>query len=967
MTTTRGLLSRMDSHGIQAAGGRAELAAGARLLLATLASAPLLAFMGASLTTVPPAAAQSPIPPLTELVAAPGGAPGSVELRWQTPLFEPDSAGGARVECSYDFRYGSAYITEQGFASCPALSVDPSAVVWVGLLDVHLDLNVMAVSSNTWPAYTVSWDHALLRAWLYVGSNSPVLYSAVGKGLRDEAIKFTITKDANPQWSISRTVYTDDYGYAEWQTDDICDNPSGEWFTFKAKWDQHAVELRNGMVVQAAEGAEDSYRMLLYDDTDVVSVPNNMDEGGGELAWDEDSWVTAFFPAHAVEEDCEIAYSEPMSIPPPQGMLPGVPGAMVAFEISKSTGPELLLPVQIQVQYPPEKLMEYGGVAECALEAYRYVEGRGVWVHIPQRCGINRADHAVTFETMTLGLFAIAGETDGDHDGGGDLQELAWGTSPELADTDDDGLLDGDELWWSGGDPSDPLTVHGSDQQGSGEGLVSQPQYWIAGRIVAGRAASPISTCAYIGPPIDVSYSDDWYGPPLWKSDSAWGDFDGDGDLDLAICGESGGVPITQTYENTLSGLTLRQSLTGVQNESSGGLAWGDYDRDGDLDLAVAGMGSTQPFAGIYENDGAGNLTLDAAQSLTAVAYASLAWADFDEDLDADLFVMGHDGTQASAILYRNDPPGTLAPDTVSVLSGLYAGSADWGDLDNDGDLDLLTTGGDGTQRRTIFYKNHPTGKLTADGSHGLPAVSLSDAAWGDIDRDGDADLAFTGEESVQGRYARVYRNDKGTLTQLANMPGIYRSSCALGDMDLDGDMDVAFCGYDGGGLMTYLFENGEEGFDLFPLEFPGVREGSMQFVDVDLDGDLDFFLTGADWGSGYSVLYRHEGIAAGVDAGPGVPARPAKARVWVMAPGLAGGEVALRYSLAGDGPVRLAVYDVAGRCVRTLVEGPVAGGVHEAVWDGRLASGADAGAGVFFYRLEGDGRVAGGRLVSVR
>ncbi len=953
MTTPRSFFPRFAARRMLAACPRA-----------VLVGVPLVALAGAFLVDAESVGAQAAIPPLTELIATEGTAPGSVDLRWQTPLFEPDSVGGSRVECAYDFRYSGSCLTEQNFAAgLPVMGGIPD-VAWVGLLDVHVDLNVSAENDAGHPVYTVTWDRPYLRAWLYVGAEVPWRQGAVGKGLKDEAIKFTITKDSNPQWSIGTTVYTDRYGYAEWKPGDICDNTAGEWFTFKAKWDQHAVELRNGAVVQAAEGAEDTYRMILYDDTDVVVPPNNMDEGGGELAWDQSSWITAFFPANSTDEDTEIACSEPLSLPPPDGMPPGVPGAMVAFEITKSNGPQLMQPVEIRVQYPPEKLLEYGGVAECALEAYRYEAGRGVWVQIPERRGINRVDHAITFATSMLGLFAIAGETDGDLDGGGDLQELEWGTSPALADTDDDGLLDGDELWWSGGDPSDPLKVHGSDQQGLGEGLESLPCCWIAGRVSGGRAVSPVSTCAYIGPPIEVSYSDVWYGPPLWKSDSAWGDFDGDGDLDLAICGESEGVPITETYENTRSSLVLRQSLTGVQNEGSGGLAWGDYDRDGDLDLAVAGMSVSQRFAGIYENDGAGNLTLDASQSLTAVGFASLAWADFDEDLDADLFVMGYDGAQASAILYRNDPPGTLTPDTVSVLTGLYAGSADWGDFDNDGDLDLLTTGSDGAQRWTIVYKNHPVGKLTADGSHGLPAVSLSDAAWGDIDRDGDVDLVLTGEESAQARYARVYRNDKGTLIALADLLTLYRSSCALGDVDLDGDLDVAFCGYDGSSLMTYVFENGEEGFELLPLDFPGVREGSLQFVDADLDGDCDLFLTGADWGGGHAVLYRHGGLAAGVGSGP---AGQAEAPVWVMAPGLSGREVALRYRLAGDGPVRLAVYDAAGRCLTTLVEGKAEAGIHEVVWDGRTAAGAEAGAGVFFYRLTGDGRVAGNRIVRVR
>ncbi len=906
-------------------------------------------------------AAQAAIPPLTDLFATPGEAPQSIELRWQTPLFEP---GGAirELDCEYDFRYGAAYLTAQNFESSPALNASLPDVVWAGLLDVGLDFSVQAANNNTFPIYTVYWDQAYLRAWLYVGRDSPFIYGSVGAGLPNEAIKFTITKDSNPSWSMTNTVYTDRNGYAEWQTGDICDNAAGEWFTFKAKWDQHAVNLRNGMVVQSTQSAEETVRMILYDDTDVILPPNTTGPGGGELASTiQDYQIFAYFPAHATEEDCTIAFAEPLAIPPPAGMLPGVPGAMLAFEIAKSTGPQLLRPVEVRVQYPASRLMQYGGVAECALEAYRYEEGRGAWVLIPERIGINRADHSVTFTTTMLGLFAIAGESDADLDGGGDLQELGWGTAPGLADTDEDGLNDGVELWWSGGNPNDSTIVHGADQHGVGVGLAPQPHYWIAGRIVSDRAVSPISACAYVGPPIAVTYAEAWSGPPLFRSDAAWGDFDGDGDPDLAICGESGGAPITCTYENTGTNLDLRQMLSGVQNEGSGALAWGDCDADGDLDLAVAGMGATQRFAGIYQNDGAGNLTLDAEQTLVAVSYASLAWADFDEDLDADLLLMGYDGTQALTVLYRNHPPGTLTPDTLNTLIGLFAGSADWGDYDNDGDLDLLLTGSDGSQRRTLFYRNHPAGWLASDGDHGLPGVAFSDAAWGDLDGDGDVDLAFTGESTPALRCARIYRTEQGTLTQIADLAGIYRSSCALGDVDLDGDLDAAFCGYDGSGLMTGVYENTGGGFVAFPLSLPGVREGSLQLVDVDLDGDRDFFLTGADWGNGYALLYRHGGIVSSVAP------QPNDRRIWIATPNPVRGSATFSYRVPVPGRVWLGLYDVGGRCVRTLVDRSTAAGVHSVIWDGRTSGGRDAGAGVFFYRLEVEDCRTGGTLVRVR
>ena len=352
----------------------------------------------------------------------------------------------------------------------------------------------------------------------------------------------------------------------------------------------------------------------------------------------------------------------------------------------------------------------------------------------------------------------------------------------------------------------------------------------------------------------------------VWKSDSAWGDFDGDGDLDLVIAGvTAAGTRVTKTYENHCGALVLRQDLVGVESESSGNLAWGDYDGDGDLDLALAGTSDSGPLARIYENDGAGNLTWDSTQVLTGVHYASVAWGDYDLDGDLDLFIQGYDGTQNRAILYENQPlgPGApgLTPDASQSLTALRAGSADWGDFDGDGDLDLLLTGHDGSNYRTIFYKNHPVGTLTDTGNHGLPGVALSDAALGDMDGDGDLDLAITGEDGTN-RHAHVYRNDgAGNLTQVGgDLMTIYRSSCAWGDYDNDGDLDVAFCGYDGGWAYGYIFRNTGSGFTSV-YDLAQVREGSLNWVDVDGDGKLDLFLTGGDFNNNkYARVYQKTG-----------------------------------------------------------------------------------------------------------
>lgn len=74
-----------------------------------------------------------------------------------------------------------------------------------------------------------------------------------------------------------------------------------------------------------------------------------------------------------------------------------------------------------------------------------------------------------------------------------------------------------------------------------------------------------------------------------------------------------------------------------------------------------------------------------------------------------------------------------------------------------------------------------------------------------------------------------------------------------------------------------------------------------------------------------------------------------------------------IRFDLPEAGPVRLSVFDVAGRLVRTLVDDTMAQGGHEAVWDGRDASGREVGSGSYLARLEFGGRVEAVRMGLVR
>jgi len=74
-------------------------------------------------------------------------------------------------------------------------------------------------------------------------------------------------------------------------------------------------------------------------------------------------------------------------------------------------------------------------------------------------------------------------------------------------------------------------------------------------------------------------------------------------------------------------------------------------------------------------------------------------------------------------------------------------------------------------------------------------------------------------------------------------------------------------------------------------------------------------------------------------------------------APNPATTSAAFRFSLSRDGAAKLAVYDAAGRFVRVLADGETTAGAHGAAWDLRDASGRNAGAGLYFARLEAEGR----------
>jgi len=371
----------------------------------------------------------------------------------------------------------------------------------------------------------------------------------------------------------------------------------------------------------------------------------------------------------------------------------------------------------------------------------------------------------------------------------------------------------------------------------------------------------------------------------VYQSSVVWGDIDNDGDLDLTLAGfDSEEERHSIIYENTGSPQYNLAFLQGLTEVSYGSLAWGDYDRDGDLDLALSGLTEAAPgrFTKIYRNDD-GVLT-DSGIELIPVWAGSLAWGDYDNDGDLDLALTGWNNAVAPythAKIYQNDA-GTFVEDTGQNLPGVQNSSIAWADYDNDGDLDIILTGWDGSKRISKVYKNsgYPDYKLS--GSQTLIGVDYGSVAWGDYDNDGYLDLALCGDDGTNKRFL-IYRNDSGTLDTTPIEPmeankGVIYGSLAWGDYDNDGYLDLALCGYDGTNQRFLIYNNDAGTFSLHqqPMgQDKGVKQGSLAWADLDMDADLDLVLTGYDGLGAVSKIFENDESQSGSNRVNMIPTPP--------------------------------------------------------------------------------------------
>ncbi|NUM48845.1 MAG: VCBS repeat-containing protein, partial [Anaerolineales bacterium] len=275
----------------------------------------------------------------------------------------------------------------------------------------------------------------------------------------------------------------------------------------------------------------------------------------------------------------------------------------------------------------------------------------------------------------------------------------------------------------------------------------------------------------------------------------------------------------------------------------------GDFDQDGDLDVVTQKNINAVEYTTLWVNDGLGNYSVNPAQDPLACeascSFPNNNLGDMDNDGDLDILQTSYFDKR----IWINDGNGVFSLimlENLDAYSLLFAYSLQFGDLDGDGDLDIVAE----DYGSLKIWFNDGTGNFPWPPVVIAVEAILPPRALHDFDQDGDLDILWLtqGPEIANIPVMMILKNNGSgdfRVEDVGFFSGAiaFLSSVAVGDLDLDADLDILLSQNLSSPPDQVWLNDGTGHFTLHPV-IPGFREGEAHWVDyfhlLDLEGDGD-------------------------------------------------------------------------------------------------------------------------------